>query len=114
MFSLTSYERKVFVFLGILIFCGAIIHFFSVKINNVNASIYSKNQNTSGLPININTAGLVDLEKIPGVGPEIANRIIEYRTGYGQFLSFEDVKKVKGIGEKKLKMMKDYIKLEND
>ncbi|MFA5007660.1 MAG: ComEA family DNA-binding protein [Candidatus Omnitrophota bacterium] len=113
MFSLTHYERKVFVFLGILIFCGAILRFFSVKINNANASAYTKNQIRQILSININTANLSDLEKIPGIGPEIANRIIQYRTTNGFFNSTEDLKKVKGIGDKKFEKMKYCITVQD-
>ena len=109
MFSLTPRERKVIIFLGILIFCGAVLRFLNVKINNVTANTNVQNQTQKILQININTADLVDLEKIPGIGPEIARRIIEYRTNHGQFLSLDDLSKVKGIGDKKLEMMKDYI-----
>ncbi|AKM82454.1 MAG: competence protein ComEA, competence protein ComEA [Berkelbacteria bacterium GW2011_GWE1_39_12] len=50
--------------------------------------------------ININTAALTDLDKIPSVGPVIAQRIIDYRNENGAFKTIEDLKKVKGIGEK--------------
>ncbi len=114
MFYLTPRERKVFVFLGILIFCGAILRFLSVKINSLNAITDSKNQTQKSLSININITNLPDLEKIPGVGPEIANRIIEYRTNHGKFLSLDDLRKVKGIGNKKFEAMKDCIALQDN
>ncbi|MDD4182275.1 MAG: helix-hairpin-helix domain-containing protein [Candidatus Omnitrophica bacterium] len=114
MFSLTPRERKIFVFLGILIFCGAILRFLSVKINNVNVITDNKNQIQEVFPININNANLLDLEKIPGVGPEIANRIIEYRTNHGQFIRLDNLKEVKGIGDKKFEAMKDCITLRDN
>jgi competence protein ComEA len=48
--------------------------------------------------ININTAGAAELDKLNGVGPALAQRIIEYRTHYGPFRTVDDLLKVKGIG----------------
>lgn len=62
--------------------------------------------------ININKASLEDLVKIPGIGPALAHRILEYRTNEGMFSTIEDMKKVKGIGDKKFEEMKDYITTE--
>jgi competence protein ComEA len=59
--------------------------------------------------ININTADETELQKIRGVGKVIAGRIIEYRTNNGLFQSIEEIKKVKGIGDKTFEKMKDSI-----
>ncbi|MFZ3131423.1 MAG: helix-hairpin-helix domain-containing protein [Desulfosporosinus sp.] len=48
--------------------------------------------------ININTAGAAELDKLPGVGPVLAERIIQYRTEHGPFARAEDLKNVSGIG----------------
>jgi comEA protein len=50
--------------------------------------------------VNINTANLKTLSVLKGIGPERAKRIIDYRTKNGSFKSIEDLKKVKGIGDK--------------
>ena len=50
--------------------------------------------------LNINTATLADLQKLPGVGAATAERIIEYRQKNGPFKKIEEVMNVQGIGEK--------------
>ena len=58
---------------------------------------------------NINTADEDELQKIKGVGPSIAKRIIDFRETNGDFQTIEDIKKVRGIGEKTFEKMKDFI-----
>lgn len=60
--------------------------------------------------INVNTASAQELQKIPGIGPSYAARIIEYRENIGYFSRPEDLLAIKGIGEKRLANMKRYIK----
>ena len=59
--------------------------------------------------ININTADAKELEKLPGVGRVIAKRIVEYRRENGYFNDKKDIMNVRGIGEKKYKLIKDLI-----
>lgn len=59
--------------------------------------------------IDLNTAGQAELETLPGIGPELAKRIIAYRETEGAFAAAEDLMKVSGIGEKKFAALKDYI-----
>lgn len=59
--------------------------------------------------VNINTASAAELEKLPQVGPKIAQRIIDYRKESGSFKRVEDLMKVKGIGEKTFAKLKDLI-----
>lgn len=60
-------------------------------------------------PVNINTAGLEELETLSGIGPALGQRIIDYREENGLFRSVEDLLHVKGIGEKTLEKFRDDI-----
>lgn len=61
--------------------------------------------------INLNTASQSDLESLPGIGPTYAQRIIDYRIANGGFKSIEEVKNVKGIGDKTYLKFKDIISI---
>ena len=60
--------------------------------------------------VSINNASLEELDTLPGVGPSIAQRIIEYRKEQ-PFTSLDDLKNVKGIGDKSFEKMKEQISL---
>jgi competence protein ComEA len=59
--------------------------------------------------ININTATVEELATLPGVGNTIAKNIVEYREKNGSFKTIEELKNVKGIGDKKFEAIKDSI-----
>ena len=61
--------------------------------------------------ININNASQEELVKLPNVGPILAGRILEYRKQNGKFKNIKEIKKVKGIGEKKFIKITPYIKI---
>lgn len=63
----------------------------------------------SGGLININTADQAALESLPGIGPALAQRIIQYREKNGPYKVPEDIKNVSGIGEKRFENLKDLI-----
>lgn len=62
--------------------------------------------------VNINTANAEQLQSLPGIGPAIAEKIIEYRTQNGPFKQKEDIQNVQGIGPKKYEAIKDLITVE--
>lgn len=59
--------------------------------------------------ININTATIEELDKLPGVGEATANKIVNHRSESGEFKSIEEIKNVNGIGDKKFEEMKNLI-----
>lgn len=62
----------------------------------------------TGEKININTAGMKDLTKLPGIGESSAQNIIDERNR-NKFDKIEDIKRVKGIGDKKFEKLKEFI-----
>ncbi len=59
--------------------------------------------------VNINTAGLAELDSLPGIGPGYAQRIIEYRQTHGPFSSIEEIQNVPGIGPATFARIRDLI-----
>ena len=105
MFSLTHRERKVLLFIAALIFTGSILRFFHLCGKEaVPGEVIS-----SPLNVNVNVASWEELKSLPGIGAAIAGRIIAYRLKHGQFQDLEDLKKVKGIGDKKADLLNKHV-----
>lgn len=75
---------------------------------NMTTLVSSPSSSGPTSKININSADLSELTKIPGVGEKTAQKILDYRAN-NSFSSIEDIKNVPGIGDKKFESMKDYI-----
>ena len=67
------------------------------------------NSSKEGEKVNINEAMQTELEGLPGIGPSLASRIIEYREANGKFEKIEDLQNVKGIGNSKYNDIKDKV-----
>jgi len=92
-----------------------------MKILPMEETLGEKSETIKGRPvkeqkkdekININRATLEELITLPGIGPVLAERIIEYRKQSGGFKRIEEIMKVKGIGRKKFARLKDKIKID--
>ena len=64
---------------------------------------------TADNPVDINKASAADLSKVPGIGPSLAKRIVDFREKNGAFGRVEDLVKVQGIGEKSLQRLSPYL-----
>lgn len=60
-------------------------------------------------PVDINKASVADLTKVPGIGPSLAKRIVDFRDKNGAFGRVEDLLKIQGIGEKSLQRMAPHL-----
>jgi competence protein ComEA len=66
---------------------------------------------TLGLPIDLNQASAEDLSAIPGLGPALAQRIVDYRQAHGPFKEIADLREVSGVGPESLQKLKPYLGL---
>ena len=62
--------------------------------------------------INLNLGSRKELESLPGIGETLADRIVSYRTSYGDFQNVDDLVKVSGIGGKRLQRLVPFITVE--
>ena len=74
-----------------------------------NSTSSSSTSDTTSKKVNINTATQEELDTLPGIGPSIASKIIDYREQNGKFNSIEEIKEVSGIGDAKYEKIKDSI-----
>ena len=123
MFSLTHKERKVFLLVGVILLLGV---FLKARKTNPSTSLKTKLSSavllriekdpfSPRLPpqkkekININTASFFQLQKLPYIGEKIAQRIIDYRRRGNRFSSLGDLRRIKGLKDKKIKAIAPYI-----
>jgi competence protein ComEA len=66
---------------------------------------------TSGTKVSLNTADLAALDTLPGVGPVLAQRILDWRVAHGRFTSVDELGEVSGIGEKLLAQLGPLVTL---
>ena len=64
--------------------------------------------------IDINQASEEDFAKLPGVGPELARRIVAFREKHGPFRRVEDLLVIRGIGHKKWRKIRPYLRVGQD
>ena len=101
-------QLKSFVVIALtLVICGAGVS--TAKAEQSGTQTAKKAQATATAPVNLNAATSADLETLPGIGPAVAKRILEYRQKSGGFKKIEDLMNVKGIGEKLFLKLKPLV-----
>ena len=65
-------------------------------------------------PVNLNTAGMEELDTLPGIGESLAGRIIAWREANGPFTSIEQIMEVSGIGEATFAELRDRVTVDSE
>lgn len=111
MIHLTLQERKVLLLLAFFLITGVAVSYYSKTHPQTQEShfgdAYARPQKPGLLDINL--AEKQQLTVLPGVGDTTAEKIIRYRKEHGPFKSVDELKNIKGIGQKKLERIKERI-----
>jgi len=94
---------------------GEKINIPAICINCENTSVKTTETDlipSNDSPLNINTATIEELEQLPGIGPTIAEDIIEYREKVGFFRSISELDNVPGLGPTKIQQFIDMVTVE--
>ena len=125
MFTFNRNEQIVLLLLSVALLAGIVVSYldrtnsdavqdFDVKKSTVPVPEMPEETTPSSqahTPIDINIATAKDFEQLPGIGPQIAQRIIDHRTQTGKFAKLEDLTNVKGIGPKTLDRLRPHLTL---
>ena len=93
----------------------------STAVSPSSVSLLSDNPSTAAVPkrshkglIDLNRATEQDFDALPGIGPRLAERIMEYRQSVGVFHSLDELRTVKGIGKKKFERIRPLVTVPRD
>ena len=103
-------RREVLVFvllIVVLVAINAVSAFRRQGLRRSTALIVAQGR----IQLSLNSVSVVDLCDLPGIGPVLAERIVKYREQKGPFQSLEELKEVKGIGDKLYSRVSPYLKL---
>jgi competence ComEA-like helix-hairpin-helix protein len=102
MFFFTAKERRFFIIAAALITAGGLMRILGWQLES---PVLVADQG----PVNINRVSGEELQHLPGIGPVLAKRIIDYRQANGNFTCAQDLDKVKGLGPKVVARLKDKV-----
>ena len=110
-----KHEKTVKQVLGVLVlaafFFGGLSMIAAEKVlaAQPKATLQLQGQAQPPMVVNVNKATLDELVKVRGIGPVMAQRIIDHRDKNGMFKSIDDLAQVRGIGGNKLQKIKDQV-----
>ena len=124
MFTFNRNEQLVLLMLSLALLAGLVVSYFdrthpdairdfdvkknAVPVPNMLEEIPVEDHGTP-LLIDINSASAKDFQQLPGIGPSIAQRIVDHRTKIGKFNAIEDITHVSGIGPKTLERLRPQL-----
>lgn len=82
-----------------------------IQVPRLGEETAGRAQGTGSGKVNINLASREEIEKLPGIGPTLAERIVEYRESKGGFKSVDELRQVSGIGEKKFAEIRELVEV---
>ncbi len=108
---LPTREEKIFLlFIVFSVFIFLLVRYYGIE--KFRYSIESNRLDESvNFPLDLNSSSFTELLKVPGIGPVLAENIINFRYEKNGFNNINELMDVKGIGEKKLQKLKQYFKL---
>lgn len=128
--NFTPQESRILIFLVIALLLGSVVSLYrhhrlerSPEISVSSPQVVDqadisdstgdeKARKAPGGKLNINTASEGELQSLPGIGPQLAERIVTHRQAHGPFPSAHDITQVRGIGEKTYQRIRDSIVVE--
>jgi competence ComEA-like helix-hairpin-helix protein len=124
--SFTSQETKALIFLLLALIIGGGITLYKKShprfapelisggtekagMNVIGKEAFKSSRSKINSKININSASNKELENLPGIGPVLANRIVQLRESKGKLKKLDELLEVRGIGLKKLEAIKKWV-----
>lgn len=127
MMNFTPQESRILIFLVATLLLGSAVSLYrhhrphiapelavsSPEVSEAEApDSTAKAEKGPGEKLNINSATSQQLQSLPGIGPQLAERIVAHRQACGPFSSAHDITEVRGIGEKSFQRFRDLITAE--
>jgi competence ComEA-like helix-hairpin-helix protein len=104
--------KNLAIFITVFFLCVSVSIYFSKDYKYRDYVIETKSLEKKSYKININLGEWQDFDTLPGIGPKLAQEIVANRKNLGRFNSIEDLKRVRGIGEKKYQLISSYLTME--
>jgi len=117
MFDLEKREKFILLALLTILLFGIAFGLYQKRAVHIdvkpdNFTYFVQDPSAETLKININGSDAAELMKLKGVGKVLAGRIVEYRSTNGSFKEVEELKKVKGLGQKLYEKIKDKVSVD--